>query len=166
MTEKRYFKWSSEPLYICICLYLGLNPCPLCSQASVLPTRPQCQATVYTSVGIFSYYIYTCISLLVKEESIWQPDQRFVHPQCLDVVVVCRVPHQVLVCPRLVNKHVGGEHLFPLVLQQTMPHSDWTKTSTVIYISIASFKLLQSIYNQPLFCGLNKTFLPRRKLSP
>ena len=41
MTEERLFKWSSKLL--CICLYLGLNPRPLCSRASVLPTRPQCQ---------------------------------------------------------------------------------------------------------------------------
>ena len=37
--KDRHFKWSSKPL--CIGLYLGLNPRPLCSKASVIPTRPQ-----------------------------------------------------------------------------------------------------------------------------
>ena len=34
-----YFKWLT--LSLCICLYLGLNPCFLCPQKSVLATRPQ-----------------------------------------------------------------------------------------------------------------------------
>ena len=34
MTEDRHYKWSSEPL--CICLYLGLNPRPLCSRLIIL----------------------------------------------------------------------------------------------------------------------------------
>ena len=41
MTKESSYKWPSEPL--CICLYLGLNPHPLCSQASVLPTGPKWQ---------------------------------------------------------------------------------------------------------------------------
>ena len=41
MTEEHHFNSSSKPL--CICLYLGLNPLPLCSHASVLPNRPQWQ---------------------------------------------------------------------------------------------------------------------------
>ena len=48
MTEDLHFKWSSEPL--CICLYLGLSPRPLCSKAGVLPTRPQWQVLKEVSI--------------------------------------------------------------------------------------------------------------------
>ena len=49
MTEDRHFKWSYEPL--CFCLYLGLNPHPLCSWASVLTTRPQWQMRSFELIG-------------------------------------------------------------------------------------------------------------------
>ena len=57
MTENRHFKWSSEPQ--CICLYLGLNLCPLCSYVSVLPTRPQWQMSL---CGYSGYALGTKLS--------------------------------------------------------------------------------------------------------
>ena len=65
MTEDGHFKWSSEPL--CICLYLGLNPRPQCSWGSVLPTSSQWQ-------------MLTLASHLSKERvtlnALWPPDFR------------------------------------------------------------------------------------------
>ena len=49
MTEDRHNKWSSSLL--CICLYLGLNPCPLCSWVSVLPTRLEWEILVTNTSG-------------------------------------------------------------------------------------------------------------------
>ena len=46
MTGDGHFKWSSEPLYIC--LYLGLNPCP-----EFLDKCDTCYATVQ---GLFNIY--------------------------------------------------------------------------------------------------------------
>ena len=54
MTEVRHFKWSSEPL--CICLYLGLNPGSSIVQGFV-QGRGQCRVnhwsyTVGTLTGV------------------------------------------------------------------------------------------------------------------
>ena len=60
MTEDCHFKSSPEPL--CIPLYLGLNPRPLSSYVSVLPTSPQWQIFLdimyYAKVTPFCVVVY------------------------------------------------------------------------------------------------------------
>ena len=63
MTEDAHFKWSSEPL--CICLYLGLNPRPLSS--SVLPARPQWQILGSKILCNFQKFQIESIISVIKE---------------------------------------------------------------------------------------------------
>ena len=54
MTEDRQSS-SESP---CICLFLGLNPVPLYSYMSVLPTRSQLQGNIVKEGRVYTLQLY------------------------------------------------------------------------------------------------------------